>query len=134
MSFVPQRLSDPESSLLNDIRYLKVLYNLDIYLCVSSGLQYFSFDPSWYYRDEDNDLEEDENSDQHKEGLKRVTFALPDDEAEDTSPIAAKQESDEVKSSFEKRQEKVVIRNIVYLTWQKLKQLTYSFKGKDLAP
>lgn len=57
--------------------------------------------------DEDNDLEEDENSDQHKEGLKRVTFALPDDEAEDTSPIAAKQEADEVKSSFEKRQEKM---------------------------
>ncbi|GAB1292180.1 U3 small nucleolar ribonucleoprotein protein MPP10 [Apodemus speciosus] len=56
--------------------------------------------------DEDNDLEEDESSDHHKEGLKRVTFALPDDETEDTSPLAAKQESDEVKSSFEKRQEK----------------------------
>ncbi|XP_052017373.1 U3 small nucleolar ribonucleoprotein protein MPP10 [Apodemus sylvaticus] len=57
--------------------------------------------------DEDNDLEEDENSDQHKEGMKRVTFALPDDESEDTSSLAAKQESDEVKSSFEKRQEKM---------------------------
>ena len=62
-------------------------------------------------------MEEDENSDQHKGSLKRVTFALPDDEAEDTSPLAVKQESDEVKSSFEKRQEKVIIRNIVCLTW-----------------
>ncbi|XP_028632502.1 U3 small nucleolar ribonucleoprotein protein MPP10 [Grammomys surdaster] len=57
--------------------------------------------------DEDNNLEEDDNSGQHKEGLKRVTFALPDDEAEDASPLAVKQESDEVKSSFEKRQEKM---------------------------
>lgn len=56
--------------------------------------------------DEDNDFEEDESSGQQK-GLKRVTFALPDDEAEDTSSLAVKQESDEVKSSFEKRQEKM---------------------------
>lgn len=57
--------------------------------------------------DEDSDLEEGDDSEQHKEGLKRVTFALPEDEAEDTSPLAVKQESDEVKSSFEKRQEKM---------------------------
>ncbi|XP_036032179.1 U3 small nucleolar ribonucleoprotein protein MPP10 [Onychomys torridus] len=57
--------------------------------------------------DEDNDLEESEDGEQPKEGLKRVTFALPEDEAEDTSPLAVKQESDEVKSSFEKRQEKM---------------------------
>lgn len=57
--------------------------------------------------DEDSDLEEGEDGEQHKEGLKRVTFALPGDEAEDTSPLAVKQESDEVKSSFEKRQEKM---------------------------
>ncbi|XP_059129420.1 U3 small nucleolar ribonucleoprotein protein MPP10 [Peromyscus eremicus] len=57
--------------------------------------------------DEDNDLEESEDGEQHKEGLKRVTFALPEDEDEDTSPLAVKQESDEVKSSFEKRQEKM---------------------------
>ncbi|XP_005357862.1 U3 small nucleolar ribonucleoprotein protein MPP10 [Microtus ochrogaster] len=57
--------------------------------------------------DEDSDLEEGEDGEQHKEGLKRVTFALPEDEAEDTSPLAVKQESDEVKSSFEKRQEKM---------------------------
>ncbi|XP_075808821.1 U3 small nucleolar ribonucleoprotein MPP10 [Microtus pennsylvanicus] len=57
--------------------------------------------------DEDGDLEEGEDGEQHKEGLKRVTFALPEDEAEDTSPLAVKQESDEVKSSFEKRQEKM---------------------------
>lgn len=42
-----------------------------------------------------------------------MTFALPEDEAEDTSPLAVKQESDEVKSSFEKRQEKVIIRTSV---------------------
>ncbi|ERE78248.1 U3 small nucleolar ribonucleoprotein protein MPP10 [Cricetulus griseus] len=57
--------------------------------------------------DEDNDLEESEGGEQLKEGSKRVTFALPEDEAEDTSPLAVKQESDEVKSSFEKRQEKM---------------------------
>ncbi|XP_057612233.1 U3 small nucleolar ribonucleoprotein protein MPP10 [Chionomys nivalis] len=57
--------------------------------------------------DEDSDLEEGEDGEQHKEGLKRVTFALPEDDAEDTSPLAVKQESDEVKSSFEKRQEKM---------------------------
>ncbi|XP_041508039.1 U3 small nucleolar ribonucleoprotein protein MPP10 [Microtus oregoni] len=57
--------------------------------------------------DEDSVLEEGEDGEQHKEGLKRVTFALPEDEAEDTSPLAVKQESDEVKSSFEKRQEKM---------------------------
>ncbi|CAH7333977.1 U3 small nucleolar ribonucleoprotein protein MPP10 [Phodopus roborovskii] len=57
--------------------------------------------------DEDNDLEESEDSEQHKEGSKRVTFNLPEDEAEDTSPLDVKQESDEVKSSFEKRQEKM---------------------------
>lgn len=57
--------------------------------------------------DEDNDLEESEDGEQHKEGLKRVTFALPEDGDEDTSPLAVKQESDEVKSSFEKRQEKM---------------------------
>uniref|UniRef100_A0A2K5QY73 Uncharacterized protein n=1 Tax=Cebus imitator TaxID=2715852 RepID=A0A2K5QY73_CEBIM len=53
--------------------------------------------------DEDDDLEESEDSKQHKESLKRVTFALPDDEkTEDTG-----KNSDEVKSSFEKRQEKM---------------------------
>ncbi|KAL6056383.1 hypothetical protein STEG23_016541 [Scotinomys teguina] len=57
--------------------------------------------------DEDNDLEESKDGEKRKEGLKRVTFALPEDEAEDTSPAAVKQESDEVKSSFEKRQEKM---------------------------
>ncbi|KAL1774142.1 U3 small nucleolar ribonucleoprotein MPP10 [Sigmodon hispidus] len=57
--------------------------------------------------DEDNDLEESEEGKQHKEGLKRVTFALPEDEDEDMSSLAVKQESDDVKSSFEKRQEKL---------------------------
>ncbi|XP_005320120.2 U3 small nucleolar ribonucleoprotein MPP10 [Ictidomys tridecemlineatus] len=57
--------------------------------------------------DEDNDLEESEDSEQHK-GSKRVTFALPDDkETEDTDVLNVKKDPDEVKSSFEKRQEKM---------------------------
>uniref|UniRef100_A0A8C3YPY9 M-phase phosphoprotein 10 n=1 Tax=Catagonus wagneri TaxID=51154 RepID=A0A8C3YPY9_9CETA len=58
--------------------------------------------------DEDNDLEESRDSKQHKETLKRVTFALPDDdEPEDTDVLNIQKDSDEVKSSFEKRQEKM---------------------------
>nr|XP_025842189.1 U3 small nucleolar ribonucleoprotein protein MPP10 [Vulpes vulpes] len=58
--------------------------------------------------DEDNDLEESEDSKQHKETSKRVTFALPnDDESEDTSILNVQKDSDHVKSSFEKRQEKM---------------------------
>lgn len=58
--------------------------------------------------DEDDDLEENEDCKQHKESLKRVTFALPDDEeTEDTGVLNVKKNSDEVKSSFEKRQEKM---------------------------
>ncbi|XP_005381719.1 PREDICTED: U3 small nucleolar ribonucleoprotein protein MPP10 [Chinchilla lanigera] len=54
--------------------------------------------------DEDNDLEESEDGKQHKEGSKRVTFALPyDEENKDTDVLHA----DEIKSSFEKRQEKM---------------------------
>ncbi|XP_004759912.1 U3 small nucleolar ribonucleoprotein protein MPP10 [Mustela lutreola] len=58
--------------------------------------------------DEDNELEESEDSKQHKETSKRVTFDLPDDEeSEDTSILNVQKDSDEVKSSFEKRQEKM---------------------------
>uniref|UniRef100_A0A8D0QRA1 U3 small nucleolar ribonucleoprotein protein MPP10 n=1 Tax=Sus scrofa TaxID=9823 RepID=A0A8D0QRA1_PIG len=58
--------------------------------------------------EEDNDLEESRDSKQHKEILKRVTFALPDDEEpEDTDVLNIQKDSDEVKSSFEKRQEKM---------------------------
>ncbi|XP_054417864.1 U3 small nucleolar ribonucleoprotein protein MPP10 [Pteronotus mesoamericanus] len=58
--------------------------------------------------DEDYDLEETEDSKQHKETSKRVTFALPDDEeTEDTSILNVQKDSAEVKSSFEKRQEKM---------------------------
>uniref|UniRef100_A0A8C8Z290 U3 small nucleolar ribonucleoprotein protein MPP10 n=1 Tax=Prolemur simus TaxID=1328070 RepID=A0A8C8Z290_PROSS len=58
--------------------------------------------------DEESDLEENEDGKQHKESLKRVTFALPDDEeTEDTNVLNVKKNSDEVKSSFEKRQEKM---------------------------
>ncbi|XP_047622835.1 U3 small nucleolar ribonucleoprotein protein MPP10 [Phacochoerus africanus] len=58
--------------------------------------------------DEDNDLEESRDGKLHKETLKRVTFALPDDEEpEDTDVLNIQKDSDEVKSSFEKRQEKM---------------------------
>ncbi|XP_059534361.1 U3 small nucleolar ribonucleoprotein protein MPP10 [Myotis daubentonii] len=63
--------------------------------------------------DEENDLEETEDDKQRKE-TKRVTFALPDDEAsgddeepEETGVLHAQKEPAEVKSSFEKRQEKM---------------------------
>ncbi|KAF6273290.1 M-phase phosphoprotein 10 [Rhinolophus ferrumequinum] len=58
--------------------------------------------------DEDNDLETSEDMKQHKETSKRVTFALPDDEeTEATDTLNVQKDSDEVKSSFEKRQEKM---------------------------
>ncbi|XP_039073131.1 U3 small nucleolar ribonucleoprotein protein MPP10 [Hyaena hyaena] len=58
--------------------------------------------------DEDDDFEESEDSKQHKETSKRVTFALPDDEeSEDTNILNVQKDSDDVKSSFEKRQEKM---------------------------
>ncbi|XP_075391311.1 U3 small nucleolar ribonucleoprotein MPP10 [Tenrec ecaudatus] len=57
--------------------------------------------------DEGFDLEENKDSKQHK-GVRRVTFALPDDnETEDQSNLNVKKDSDEIKSSFEKRQEKM---------------------------
>lgn len=62
----------------------------------------------WSHRDEDDDLEESGDSKQHKETSKRVTFALPNDEdTEDTNVLNVQKDSDEVKSSFEKRQEKM---------------------------
>ncbi|KAM7230817.1 hypothetical protein CapIbe_018307 [Capra ibex] len=58
--------------------------------------------------DEDDDLEESGDSKQHKEISKRVTFALPNDEdTEDTNVLNVQKDYDEVKSSFEKRQEKM---------------------------
>ncbi|XP_051004635.1 U3 small nucleolar ribonucleoprotein protein MPP10 [Acomys russatus] len=82
--------------------------------------------------DEDTDLEENEHNEQHKEGLKRVTFALPDDESEDTSPLAVKQESDEVKSSFEKRQEKMD-EKIASLEKELLEQKPWQLQGEVTA-
>ncbi|XP_055479197.1 U3 small nucleolar ribonucleoprotein protein MPP10 [Psammomys obesus] len=85
---------------------------------------------SMFEMDEDNDLEDNE---QHKEGLKRVTFALPDDdEAEDTSPLAVKQECDEVKSSFEKRQEKMN-EKIASLEKELLEQKPWQLQGEVTA-
>ncbi|XP_008158372.2 U3 small nucleolar ribonucleoprotein protein MPP10 [Eptesicus fuscus] len=64
--------------------------------------------------DEENDLEETEDNKQRKETSKRVTFALPDDEesggdeeTEETRVLNAQKDPAEVKSSFEKRQEKM---------------------------
>ncbi|ELK16866.1 U3 small nucleolar ribonucleoprotein MPP10 [Pteropus alecto] len=57
--------------------------------------------------DEGDDLEQSEDGGQRKETVKRVTFALPDDEEEDSDVFTVQKESDEVKSSFEKRQEKM---------------------------
>ena len=64
-----------------------------------------------------------------------MTFALPEDEAEDTSPLAVKQESDEVKSSFEKRQEKVIIRTSVMCStaWNLINRPAL-LKAKSLLP
>ncbi|XP_065762225.1 U3 small nucleolar ribonucleoprotein protein MPP10 [Muntiacus reevesi] len=58
--------------------------------------------------DEDDDLEESGDSKQHKETSKRVAIALPNDEdTEDKNILNVQKDSDEVKSSFEKRQEKM---------------------------
>ncbi|XP_016055766.1 PREDICTED: U3 small nucleolar ribonucleoprotein protein MPP10 [Miniopterus natalensis] len=58
--------------------------------------------------DEDDDLEDTEDNKQHKKRSKRVTFALPDDEeTEDSDTLNVQKDSAEVKSSFEKRQEKM---------------------------
>uniref|UniRef100_A0A673ULE8 M-phase phosphoprotein 10 n=1 Tax=Suricata suricatta TaxID=37032 RepID=A0A673ULE8_SURSU len=58
--------------------------------------------------DEDDDFEESEDLKQHKETSKRVTFALPnEEESEDTDTLNVQKDSDDVKSSFEKRQEKM---------------------------
>ncbi|XP_006903597.1 PREDICTED: U3 small nucleolar ribonucleoprotein protein MPP10-like, partial [Elephantulus edwardii] len=63
---------------------------------------------SIFEMDEDSDIEESEDSKHYKEGLKRVTFALPDDEEiEDRNILNIKKDCDEMKSSFEKRQEKM---------------------------
>ncbi|XP_004593200.2 U3 small nucleolar ribonucleoprotein protein MPP10 [Ochotona princeps] len=56
--------------------------------------------------DEDNDLESEDSK--QKEISKKVTFALPDDEeTDDADVLNIKKDSEEVKSSFEKRQEKM---------------------------
>ncbi|XP_007948092.1 U3 small nucleolar ribonucleoprotein protein MPP10 [Orycteropus afer afer] len=62
---------------------------------------------SIFEMDEYNELEEGEDSQHRKEGLKKVTFALPDDKETEDTKLNVKQNSDEVKSSFEKRQEKI---------------------------
>lgn len=72
----------------------------------------------WYHRDEEDDLEETEDNKPRKEASKRVSFALPDDEEsgddeapEETGVRDAQKDAAEVKSSFEKRQEKVMKRH-----------------------
>ncbi|XP_032247132.1 U3 small nucleolar ribonucleoprotein protein MPP10 [Phoca vitulina] len=83
--------------------------------------------------DEDNDLEESEDSKQHKETSKRVTFALPDDEeSEDTNILNVQKDSDEVKSSFEKRQEKMN-EKIEFLEKELLEKKPWQLQGEVTA-
>ncbi|XP_035932747.2 U3 small nucleolar ribonucleoprotein MPP10 [Halichoerus grypus] len=83
--------------------------------------------------DEDNDLEESEDSKQHKETSKRVTFALPDDEeSEDTNILNVQKDSDEVKSSFEKRQEKMN-EKIAFLEKELLEKKPWQLQGEVTA-
>ncbi|XP_030734270.1 U3 small nucleolar ribonucleoprotein protein MPP10 [Globicephala melas] len=83
--------------------------------------------------DEDNDLEESGDSKQHKETLKRVTFALPDDEeTEDTNVLNVQKDSDEVKSSFEIRQEKMN-EKIASLEKQLLEKKPWQLQGEVTA-
>ncbi|XP_004409806.1 PREDICTED: U3 small nucleolar ribonucleoprotein protein MPP10 [Odobenus rosmarus divergens] len=83
--------------------------------------------------DEDNDLEESEDSKQHKETLKRVTFALPDDEeSENTNILNVQKDSDEVKSSFEKRQEKMN-EKITFLEKELLEKKPWQLQGEVTA-
>ncbi|XP_048185507.1 U3 small nucleolar ribonucleoprotein protein MPP10 [Perognathus longimembris pacificus] len=62
---------------------------------------------SIFEMDEDSDLEsEDEKP--PKDGLKKVTFALPEDEDTEGGDVPrVKEDTDDIKSSFEKRQEKM---------------------------
>ncbi|XP_068415327.1 U3 small nucleolar ribonucleoprotein protein MPP10 [Eschrichtius robustus] len=83
--------------------------------------------------DEDNDLEESGDSKQHEETLKRVTFALPDDEeTEDTNVLNVQKDSDEVKSSFEIRQEKMN-EKIASLEKQLLEKKPWQLQGEVTA-
>ncbi|XP_007456482.1 PREDICTED: U3 small nucleolar ribonucleoprotein protein MPP10-like [Lipotes vexillifer] len=83
--------------------------------------------------DEDNDLEESGDSKQHKETLKRVTFALPDDEeTEDANVLNVQKDSAEVKSSFEIRQEKMN-EKIASLEKQLLEKKPWQLQGEVTA-
>ncbi|XP_036699758.1 U3 small nucleolar ribonucleoprotein protein MPP10 [Balaenoptera musculus] len=83
--------------------------------------------------DEDNDLEESGDSKQHEETLKRVTFALPDDEeTEDTNVLNVQKDSDEVKSSFEIRQAKMN-EKIASLEKQLLEKKPWQLQGEVTA-
>lgn len=96
------------------IRYTKEFKLLENKFCFPNEKWYIIVFHKCFgiYRDEDDDFEESEDSKQHKETSKRVTFALPDDEEnKDTNILNVQKDSDEVKSSFEKRQEKVMIKN-----------------------
>ncbi|XP_036734664.1 U3 small nucleolar ribonucleoprotein protein MPP10 [Manis pentadactyla] len=78
--------------------------------------------------DEDNDLEENEDGKQHK-----VTFALPvDEETEITDILNIEKDSDKVKSSFEKRQEKMN-EKIASLEKELLEKKTWQLQGEVTA-
>ncbi|XP_031811323.1 U3 small nucleolar ribonucleoprotein protein MPP10 isoform X2 [Sarcophilus harrisii] len=77
---------------------------------------------------EDDETEENENK-QH-EGVKKVTFALPDTkEAKDSDIFSEKSDSDGVKSSFEQRQEKMAER-IKSLEKELLEQKPWQLQGE----
>ncbi|XP_004693135.1 PREDICTED: U3 small nucleolar ribonucleoprotein protein MPP10 [Condylura cristata] len=83
--------------------------------------------------DEESDLEENEDNKPHKQSLKRVTFDLPDnEEIEDTDTLNVKKDSDEVKSSFEIRQEKMNAK-IASLEKELLEQKPWQLQGEITA-
>ncbi|KAM8782356.1 U3 small nucleolar ribonucleoprotein MPP10 [Rhynchonycteris naso] len=83
--------------------------------------------------DEDSDLEETEDNTQHKETLKRVTFALPEDEeTADANTLNVQRDSMEVKSSFEIRQEKMN-EKIAFLEKELLKKKPWQLQGEVTA-
>ncbi|XP_040825298.1 U3 small nucleolar ribonucleoprotein protein MPP10 [Ochotona curzoniae] len=81
--------------------------------------------------DEDNDLESEDSK--QKQISKKVTFALPDDEeTEDADVLNIKKDSEEVKSSFEKRQEKMNER-IASLEKELLEKKPWQLQGEVTA-
>ncbi|XP_074151070.1 U3 small nucleolar ribonucleoprotein MPP10 [Sminthopsis crassicaudata] len=80
--------------------------------------------------EENEDDETEENENKQHEGVKKVTFALPDaKEAKDSDVFSEKSDSDGVKSSFELRQEKMAER-IKSLEKELLEQKPWQLQGE----